>query len=342
MRKSFKIICIAILAFCLWLLLHRPTTQKENSLEIQAPPTNQQLAKVANQSIVPETFVKSRSNNFENPLRRSPADMLNLKQRVLADWQTPIEFYGKVIDQNSNPVVGANIQFGWMETPAKDGERKASTKSDLDGLFSLQGEHGPSLNVSVNKDGYYTSRKDRTGYSYGDLSPGKFSPSVFDPVIFHLHKKGQGVDLATSEYGIRTDFPILVPRDGNPVNVDLLERKIDASGDLQISQIKPEIAHLPQATNWSFHMNLSDGGLIEENDDFPFTAPDTGYQPTVDLDFEKDSTNWATQFSKDYYIVFGQPQKYGLLHVDANIAQQTIFLKYAINPTGSRNLEPAN
>lgn len=59
------------------------------------------------------------------------------------------------------------------------------------------------------------------------------------------------------------------------------------------------------------------------------------------LDFEKDSTNWVTQFSKDYYIQFGQPPKYGLLHIDGNIAQQTIFLKYAINPTGSRNLEPS-
>jgi hypothetical protein len=46
------------------------------------------------------------------------------------------------------------------------------------------------------------------------------------------------------------------------------------------------------------------------------------------------------QISKTYYIAFGQPLKYGWLRVDGNIAQQTVFLTYAINPTGSQNLEP--
>jgi hypothetical protein len=88
-------------------------------------------------------------------------------------------------------------------------------------------------------------------------------------------------------------------------------------------------------------MSIPAGGFIEEEDAFPFTAPETGYQTTVDLTFVKGEPDWATQISKTYYIAFGQPQKYGWLRVEANIAQQTVFLTYAINPTGSRNLEPA-
>jgi hypothetical protein len=163
---------------------------------------------------------------------------------------------------------------------------------------------------------------------------------MLNPVIFHLHRKGQGTQLITSDYGVRPDFPILVSRDGSPVNVDLLQRKIDTSGDLQISQVKPDARNWQLATNWSFHMSLPDGGFIEEDDAFPFTAPETGYQSTVELNFTKGDASWLTQFTKTYYIVFGQPQKYGWLQVDANMMQQTIVMKYAINPTGSRNLEP--
>jgi hypothetical protein len=99
---------------------------------------------------------------------------------------------------------------------------------------------------------------------------------------------------------------------------------------------------MQQATNWSFHMSIPAGGFIEEADAFPFTAPETGYQTTVDLNFVKGEPDWVTQITKTYYIAFGQPQKYGWLRVEANIAQQTVFLTYAINPTGSRNLEPPN
>jgi hypothetical protein len=55
----------------------------------------------------------------------------------------------------------------------------------------------------------------------------------------------------------------------------------------------------------------------------------------------KGESDWATQITKTYYIAFGQPRKYGWLRVNANIAQQTVFLQYVINPSGSRNLEPA-
>ncbi len=62
----------------------------------------------------------------------------------------------------------------------------------------------------------------------------------------------------------------------------------------------------------------------------------------VGYHFTKSKTNWTTQVSKQFYITFGQPRKYGWLRIESNLAQETIFLTYAINPAGSRNLEPKN
>jgi hypothetical protein len=118
--------------------------------------------------------------------------------------------------------------------------------------------------------------------------------------------------------------------------VDLLEKKPSATGQLEISQIKPPFRG---ATNWSFRMSIPDGGLIENQDEFQFAALESGYQPTVEYNFAKGETNWTTQVSKQFYIVFGQPRQYGWLRIESNLAQETIFLTYAINPTGSRNLE---
>ncbi len=87
-------------------------------------------------------------------------------------------------------------------------------------------------------------------------------------------------------------------------------------------------------------MTLAGGGFTAQNDEFPFESPAAGYLPTIDLNFEKGKPNWTTHFVMQYYIVFGQPQKYGWLRIESDIAQETIFLTYAINPDGSRNLEP--
>jgi hypothetical protein len=44
----------------------------------------------------------------------------------------------------------------------------------------------------------------------------------------------------------------------------------------------------------------------------------------------------------NHYAVLGQPRKYGWLRIESDLAQATIFLMYAINAPGSRNLEPAH
>ena len=50
-----------------------------------------------------------------------------------------------------------------------------------------------------------------------------------------------------------------------------------------------------------------DGGLVEESDEFPFEAPESGYQPVMQFDFQQGQTNWATMLKKDFYIKLGNP-----------------------------------
>ena len=343
MRKSILIICGLALVMCLLLLFKTTQHQKAASPVANEASTNQpsqpeppkapESRRMTNASQVPP--VPSSSS----PIAQILASTSSVAAKRLALWQAPIEFYGKVVDENTNPVAGAQVTFHWAEVPTELGNRTSTTESDAKGLFSLRGQHGPDLSVSISKEGYYVSHRGQWGFHYA-LASDILSPDPQNPVIFQVRKKGQGAELVTSGDGLQPSLAALVPLNGVPVSVDLLQQKVGASGDLELSQVKPDRSHWQSATNWSFHMSIPAGGFIEEADAFPFTAPGTGYQTTVDLNFVKGEPDWATQISKTYYIAFGQPQKYGWLRVEANIAQQTVFLTYAINPTGTRNLEP--
>ena len=300
---------------------------------------------------------------------------------IISEWtmtvpQRPINFYGKVVDENGLPVAEATAHFQWDGTVTNKNAMQfrdwpkisADATTDSGGLFSLTGKSGTELDVSVNKAGYYSSRRSRGAQYYKYSKPnidsfygtGQFFQSDSNqPVVYYLRKMGIGASaLVTSQYGMRESFWATVPKDGTPVKVDLLNQKT-GDGPLEIMQKKPEFpahggtmdslsasdrAKLMSATNWSFTMRISDGGFSEENDEFPFNPPGTGYQGTVNYSFQKGQKdwqgNWSMNFQRNYYFKFGSPALYGQLHLETWADSGHVILTYVINPDGSRNLEP--
>ncbi len=262
-------------------------------------------------------------------------------QQWLQSAQPPIEFYGRVVDEREQPVQGAEVDFLWTHVHP-EADFQTNTSSDARGSFSLSGVNGSALDVHVRKAGYYSLKSmDRNNFRYVRL-PGEdpFHPARDKPVIFHLRKKGPGAALVTSQYGVSPELEVSVPRDGTRVCVDLLSRKADLGGPLEITQMKPQYLQAKNATTWSFQMAMRSGGFVEQNDEFPFYAPETGYQPVVAFQFTKGQTNWARALKRSYYITFGQPPRYGWLTVETAIGWGGARLQYAINPDGSRYLEP--
>jgi hypothetical protein len=256
------------------------------------------------------------------------------------DWQIPIRFYGKVVDERENPVPEANVHFSWTDT-SPGGRSQTNIRSDTNGLFALSGVTGRGLLVDVSKTGYYSSRRDKTDFDYSpNFSLDPHHPDPNSPVVFHLRRRGPGTALITSQYGVSPELEVRAPRNGTTVHVDLLERKVGSYGQLDISQTQPEYLEAKNATAWSFRMAIPAGGFIEQNDEFPFEAPESGYEPVVAFQFNKGETNWASTLKKSYYIAFGQPLRYGWLTVETAMGWGGARLHYAINPEGSRSLEP--
>ena len=255
-------------------------------------------------------------------------------ENVAGGWRNPISFYGLVVDENTNSISGVMVNFSWNDTSPK-GTSKSNTVSDASGYFQLTGVTGRGLIVNVEMQGYYYVKS----LNQNIFEFPSFIPDRNNPVIFHLRKRGPGADLITSQHGIRPELQISAPLDGTPVKVDLLNRTLSAVGQLEIGQVKPEREKWKTATEWSYRLAISDGGFVEHNDEFPFDAPESGYAPTLSFIFRAGETNWTDRISKNYYIVFGSPRKYGRIKITTTMTTGTI-LEYAVNPDGTRNLEP--
>jgi len=217
----------------------------------------------------------------------------NIKADPQYDWKRPINFWGRVVDENNEPVANASVHFEWNDISAK-GTSDADTVSDGNGFFSLTDRRGKRLYVDVAKEGYYSSGNSRgSAFEYANPADGLFTPDQNNPIVFHLQKKGVGVDLITAQCGVKSDLRVSAPLDGKPVFVDVLNRQVGQTGQIQISQIKPVSNHWKEATEWQFRMTIPDGGFVEENDEFPFEAPEEGYQSTVEFDFQQGQPDWA-------------------------------------------------
>jgi len=277
-------------------------------------------------------------------IQEAAAEFSGLRQQALEkmgeDFKWPIAFYGKAIDERTNPIAGANVQFSWT-VPYPNEPAKREIQSDVNGLFELTGVTGRTLTVRINKPGYYTLGTNPLNFEYSQKNdPNSHNPDPNNPVIFHLRKKGPGADLITSQYGVFPQLEFSGPRDGSTTRVDFLNRKVGNEGQLELSAIKPP--RNPEdrsAKEWSFRLSIPDGGFVENTDEFPFDAPESGYQPIREFHFKPGETNWTDTLGKQYYIVFGQPPKYGRITVETDM-YGGVRLGYVINPDGTRYLEP--
>lgn len=348
MRKRIWIPCFVVLAILLLFVQFRPRerqrasllepkqrgtelTNKVNEAERPKPPqTPQETGTATAQTPVPQTIgVPIVDANNSNAIA---ADLL-------ARWQAPIEFYGKVVDERSNPVAQASVTFHWVETPTEDGNRTSATQSDAKGLFSLTGARGPSLSVSVTKEGYYTSHRGLPEFRYGFFANREFSPDAVTPVVFKMRKKGTPEALAATKHNYR------LPRDGTPVAIDLTtgDKTSAENGNIVVRCWTNDAGtHSGEKYDWRCLLTIPGGGAVSTDEEFPFLAPENGYKPTVEINMPANREDWNADVDLRFYYRLADG-RYGRMTFSMIAGgQHFCMIDSVMNPSGSRNLEPAN
>ncbi|MCU0782522.1 MAG: carboxypeptidase-like regulatory domain-containing protein, partial [Verrucomicrobia bacterium] len=105
-------------------------------------------------------------------------------------------FYGKAVDQNGQPVAGADVSVEVNLTIGHGGTQ--NNKTDAAGLFQFTGLRGQSLNLTLEKKGFQISSR---GPGLKGLNGSDTSPN--NRAVYSMWKKGQGTELISSENGMR-------------------------------------------------------------------------------------------------------------------------------------------
>ena len=265
--------------------------------------------------------------------------------RVGPNDKDSMDTYGKVVDQDGQPVVDAKVR-GRLRFEGPGDSEKHDTITDKDGRFHFLGLHGKKLGIFPEKEGYEFNMN----INYAVHRPDDYLPDPKNPLIIRMWKLhgGEPMNHVQIHSSVPCDDSIerfnLLARRWNGTNPDGLPM----NGDLMIKLTRNPLilanTNRWKPFNWSVTLVITNGGLLEfTNQPYPYEAPAEGYQPMITLDFPTNMVEWKHEFKRAYYFKAQNGQIYGrmTLHVDASRPQPPTYFDAEIyaNPGGSRNLE---
>lgn len=320
-KKIFIVLAVVIVGVLFWWLLSQP----------KKIPIVHKSARAASTLQLPTT----------SPVVATPPVAGNRKavvEKIQGVMATPITFYGKVIDQNGEPVSNANVGYSALDKFMESGSTY-SGKSDKKGQFSITGIKGARLSVNVRKEGYYfIDGKSNAAFAYGTGPDTYFRepPTKENLAIFVLHKMGKTEPLiAVSSRTYR------VQRNGTPLNVSLETGRAGPQGDFQVEAwTEDDKKDAQQHYNWRCRISVLTGGLVERKERFDFEAPIDGYKLSDEIVMPQTAERWQPQVQKEYFIKLADG-RYGRIQFKMLAGGDHYFkLESFLNPKpGSRNLE---
>lgn len=252
-------------------------------------------------------------------------------------WKAPIEFYGKVVDQNNQAVSEADIRITWTDQ-SPTGQSELRVQSDQNGLFSIKSIRGYQLGVHVNKERYYTSSTEEKYFRFAGLGE-TFIPNSSNPVIFHLKRKGEAAEL------VKQNKSFLIPKDGTPVEISLLTGKVvhGGQGDIKIECWTMDQGFdpiHPQPYDWRSRLSVPGGGMIETTEEYPSNAPEAGYQPFTEIYMPAAlGRSWTDSAMKQYYLRLRDGNYARIAFKMMAHGNHGCRIVSFLNPDKSRNLE---
>lgn len=347
---------LLIASAVIWMIAERNQSVRPVQLLTQTPsvpPTRPQATPVATVSAtqtsarppgaahqMPGATISALASPISDALPRGPYEGINDRRWPIYwkkreqdrnfEWKTAIEFYGKVLDQDGNPVAGATADIVWTDM-SPDGSSHMAVTSDGTGLFSVTGISGKHLTVRVTKDGYLReTSKGRSAFEFvGFWEPTYYESDRNNPVIFYLRKKGEPAPLVSSEgkfvltFGTPSPIP-MPPSTGTPSPIKITVFESDA-----------------KTRKWQAHISVDDGGIVPALEEFPFEAPQEGYQSSLDLNQGSPHPPGWQDLHEGGWFYIKTRQGYGLLKLRQIRGNKTLRYQVLLNSKGGTNLEPA-
>lgn len=229
-------------------------------------------------------------------------------------FATPINFWGKVVDQDGNPIQGASIEITLLDERtqhlAKRSNRKYVKTSDTNGLFELLKKKGATLYAKASKE-KYSSLDGETGegslssreiyFAFDEALPRYQPPTKKNPTIFVLRKKNPIANLVHSRMGVN------LSKDGKAHTVNL--GGVDKTMAIEVRCWSA--APLPftyDKYDWRAEIRVVEGGLKPITEINTVEAPTDEYQASykIDMNTNLGPNEWSVSNyrPRDFWIKF--------------------------------------
>ncbi|MEI8340942.1 MAG: hypothetical protein WCH43_05310 [Verrucomicrobiota bacterium] len=264
---------------------------------------------------------------------KSKADLM--LEVIQAENRTPLDFFGKVLDQYGHPVSGAKVKGGILLNEGLDRSRDEDhyTETDNQGLFSFTGIHGVGIGFQFTKEGYHYNLR------LPSARPKDYTPDPSNPMVFTMWK------LKGAESMTFARIHTYIPCDGSATSFNLLTgKKATDGGDMVVKLTRnPVNIDRSKPFDWTITFEVANGGLAEDTDAYSNEAPTEGYQSSVTINMPANQPNWTSSLSRLFYFKSRGGQNYGRMTISITADFQpppTSFnAEIYANPASSRNLE---
>jgi hypothetical protein len=342
MRRKLLFILLFLVAAtaCIWWFCRSPMKVRDVETTQESGISNTALSAPSN-SVKPriDEIASSAVNLYRGAKRE--LQVHEATESGKDEWRSPIKFYGKIIDESNAAVSGARIDFSCNDL-SPTGTSFYNTTSDGEGLFSISGISGKLLTVSVLKNGYIASKRDNGSFYYSGQNV-NFTPDVANPVVFHLRKKGDPAQLIHVQAALGGGKGFRIPKDGTPITISLVTGLIASkgTGDLQVEcWTGDEQKKRGQKYDWKCRITVPNGGILGYAEEFPFTAPLEGYQPSDEISMLASAgKDWGRSARRNYFAKLANGN-YARINFEMIAGGNHFFtVESFLNPSGSRNLE---
>lgn len=347
MKKYYYTILALLLLALFWGLISWPKARDRkisNGISIEKPNAapsqlgsgseNGTAPKDVQSAVLSDLPMPRESYSYYKVIKVATEDQVRALFEV---YNSPIDFWGKVVDEKGNPISGAKVSFGICNHPERDSQ-KIYVLSDVQGLFSLTEKRGASLFVGVTKSGYYELDQSAATIEYAMRGrPGIELPTKDNPTIFVLKKKGAGAALVKYA-GDSTRL-----KGVSSIEFDLTTGRVAATGkgDLIVTiESDLEQKNGQGRYPWRASVSVKGGGMALQQDRLDFQAPAAGYQSAKQISYGTEGDRWSNSETCRYFVKLAN-NTYALLNMDvyAGASAKVILGGYYNPKAGDRNLE---
>jgi len=280
--------------------------------------------------------------------------------------------YGRVLDQYAQPVVGARVTYEGTHSFLSAGSGLGYVTTDEKGNFVIHANGNslvlaeikhPDISYSYPFAGGYGKTTTNAMYSitrrqikfrnggadtrYENAQPYTNSNHPF--VISTYRLSGyEGAYSKQERFRLNADGRIYTIFFKKEHGANEIQEGV-VPGQLHVSCTrKHHMVNLKDYGDWSFSIKPVDGGIQPTEDIYLNEAPESGYQPSYDINMKRSDPKYMhTILNQRLFFTTNQGKKYGALYANfephfdwrAKIDWCSLTLIYKFNNTGSRNLE---